>query len=65
MPLTALKGEPVLLFFCAHWCGDCKDEGPILAQIEKEYASKRLVVVAPTQRYGYVARAKRLARRKS
>jgi thiol-disulfide isomerase/thioredoxin len=56
VPLTSLKGEPVLLFFWAHWCGDCKEEGPILAQIEKEYASKRLVVVAPTQRYGYVAR---------
>ena len=56
VPLTSLKGEPVLLFFWAHWCGDCKEEGPILAQIEKEYANKRLVVVAPTQRYGYVAR---------
>jgi len=56
VPLTSLKGEPVLLFFWAHWCGDCKEEGPILAQIEKEYAAKRLVVVAPTQRYGYVAR---------
>ncbi len=56
VPLMSLKGEPVLLFFWAHWCGDCKEEGPILAQIEKEYAAKRLVVVAPTQRYGYVAR---------
>ncbi len=56
VPLTALKSKPVLLFFWAHWCGDCKEEGPILAQIEKEYAAKRLVVVAPTQRYGYVAR---------
>lgn len=55
-PLTSLKGEPVLLFFWAHWCGDCKEEGPILAQIGKEYADKHLVVVAPTQRYGYVAR---------
>ncbi len=56
VPLTSLKGQPVLLFFWAHWCGDCKEEGPILAQIEKEYANKRLAVVAPTQRYGYVAR---------
>jgi len=56
VPLTTLKGGPVLLFFWAHWCGDCKDEGPLLAQIEKEYAGKHLVVVAPTQRYGYVAR---------
>ena len=55
-PLLSLKGEPVLLFFWAHWCGDCKAEAPILAEIEKEYASKGLVVVAPTQRYGYVAR---------
>lgn len=55
-PLATLKGEPVLLFFWAHWCGDCKAEAPIVAEIEKEYASKGLVVVAPTQRYGYVAR---------
>lgn len=55
-PLTALRGKPVLLFFWAHWCPDCKGEEPILAEIQKEYASKGLVIVAPTQRYGYVAR---------
>jgi thiol-disulfide isomerase/thioredoxin len=55
-PLAALKGEPVLLFFWAHWCGDCKAEAPILAEIGREFASKHLVIVAPTQRYGYVAR---------
>ena len=54
--LAALKGKPVILFFWAHWCGDCKQQGPVLAQLEKEYASKGLIVVAPTQRYGYVAR---------
>jgi thiol-disulfide isomerase/thioredoxin len=54
--LASLKGEPVLLFFWAHWCGDCKAEAPILAEIAREYASKKLVIVAPTQRYGYVAR---------
>jgi len=56
VPLASLKGEPVLLFFWAHWCGDCKAEAPILAEIGREYASKGLVIVAPTQRYGYVAR---------
>jgi len=56
VPLSALKGSPVLLFFWAHWCPDCKQEYVILTQIEKEYASKRLVIVAPTQRYGYAAR---------
>ena len=55
-PLTAMRGKPVLLFFWAHWCPDCKHEAPILAQIQQEYAAKGLVIIAPTQRYGYVAR---------
>jgi thiol-disulfide isomerase/thioredoxin len=53
---AALKGKSVLLFFWAHWCGDCKNQAPILAQLQQEYASKGLVVMGPTQRYGYVAR---------
>ena len=60
-PLAVLKGKPVVLFFWAHWCGDCKQEAPILAEIEKEYAAKGLIVVAPTQRYGYVARGEEAA----
>ena len=56
VPLSALKGSPVLVFFWAHWCPDCKQEYAILTQIEREYASKHLVIVAPTQRYGYTAR---------
>src|SRR5580700_7943956 len=54
-PLLALRGKPVLLFFWAHWCPDCKQEEHILAQIAREYAAKGLVMIAPTQRYGYVA----------
>jgi thiol-disulfide isomerase/thioredoxin len=60
-PLASLRGKPVVLFFWAHWCGDCKQEAPILAAIEKEFANKGLVVVAPTQHYGYVARGEEAA----
>src|ERR1700683_2512422 len=54
-PLLALRGKPILLFFWAHWCPDCKQEEHILAQVEHEYGPKGLVMIAPTQRYGYVA----------
>jgi thiol-disulfide isomerase/thioredoxin len=55
VPLVALRGKPVLLFFWAHWCPDCKQEEHILAAIAREYAPKGLVLIAPTQHYGYVA----------
>ncbi|HEY7337886.1 MAG TPA: TlpA disulfide reductase family protein [Bryobacteraceae bacterium] len=48
-------GKTALLFFWAHWCPDCKAEAPILKQVKAEFASKGLVLVAPTQRYGYIA----------
>jgi thiol-disulfide isomerase/thioredoxin len=57
-PLGELKGRPVLLFFWAHWCGDCKWQSPILARLESEYGPKGLILIGPTQRYGYVAGGK-------
>ena len=53
-PVAALRGKPVLLFFWAHWCGDCKGEVPILEKLKKEYGSQ-VAFLAPTQHYGYVA----------
>jgi thiol-disulfide isomerase/thioredoxin len=53
--LTDLKGSPVLLFFWAHWCGDCKAEGPVITQLRSEFGQRGLMVVAPTQLYGYAA----------
>jgi len=51
--LAQLRGRPVLLFFWAHWCADCKGDAPVIANIAREYAGRALAVVGPTQLYGY------------
>ena len=53
--LAALRGHPVMLFFWAHWCVDCKGEVPILADLLKKFAPQGLVLVGPTRLYGYAA----------
>jgi thiol-disulfide isomerase/thioredoxin len=53
--LASLKGSPVLLFFWAHWCVDCKAEVPIIARLRQEFGSQGLVVIGPTKLYGYAA----------
>jgi thiol-disulfide isomerase/thioredoxin len=55
VPLDRLRGKPLILFFWAHWCADCKRVAPDLARLAAEYASKGLLVIGPTQHYGYVA----------
>jgi thiol-disulfide isomerase/thioredoxin len=49
------NGKPVVLFFWAHWCPDCKQEAPILKTLRQEFGSKGLTIVPVTQKYGYVA----------
>ena len=44
------------MFFWAHWCVDCKYEGPIITRLSSEFAAKGLAVLAPTQLYGYAAK---------
>jgi thiol-disulfide isomerase/thioredoxin len=55
VPIDRLRGKPLVLFFWAHWCSDCKRVAPDLARVASEYASKGLLVIGPTQHYGYVA----------
>ena len=54
--LASLRGHPILLFFWAHWCADCKAEVAVIANIQRTFAPRGLVVISPTRLYGYAAR---------
>lgn len=50
------RGRVVLLFFWAHWCRDCREQAPVLARLQHDYGGDGLLLIGPTQRYGYTAR---------
>ncbi len=49
---ASASGKPVLLFFWAHWCSDCRNDAPVVARLQKQYPG--LTIIGPTQHYGYV-----------
>ncbi len=51
-PPPPAAGKPVLLFFWAHWCSDCRNDAPVVARLQKQFPG--LAIVGPTQHYGYV-----------
>jgi thiol-disulfide isomerase/thioredoxin len=50
--LDSLKGKPVVLFFFAQGCGDCKAQAPSLQRVWEKYRSKDVNLIAVTRYYG-------------
>jgi thiol-disulfide isomerase/thioredoxin len=49
--LAALRGKPVLLFFWAHWCGDCRAQAAALTRLRERWRDQ-ISFLMPTRLYG-------------
>lgn len=54
--MANLRGKVTVFFFWAHWCGDCRKQRPILAELREKYKSDGLEIVGPTKLYGYISK---------
>lgn len=50
--MESLDGTPLLLFFFAAGCGDCKAQAPSLARVWQKYKPAGLNLIAVTRHYG-------------